>query len=332
MSTLTRSTIAAALVAMIAGSVPTWVRADDAPMAVQIVDALNKRFGVHPGFRANHAKGIVVEGSFKASPEAVGLSRSPLFTGVKFPVTVRFSDSSGLTNEPDASPVANPHGMAIKFHLPGSGESDIVVNAFKIFPVATAEDFRDLQSAAASSPPDRRCPLSSRHFLPATRAWRKPMRHWAYRPVSPMSSIFGIDAFVFTNKAGQKQAFRYIIAPEKVVHLSKEEAAIKSPDYLMNDLPARLAKGPVMFHIKAQLAAAGDPTNDATQAWPDDRKVVDLGVLTIERTVADSAAAEKKLLFLPGRLTDGIEPSDDPLIAVRDAAYVVSFGRRNANP
>jgi len=137
---------------------------------------------------------------------------------------------------------------------------------------------------------------------------------------------------VFTNKAGQKQAFRYIIVPEKVVHLSKEEAAKKSPNYLMDDLPARLAKGPATFHIKAQLAAAGDPTMDATQAWPDDRKVVDLGVLTIDRTVTDSAAAERKLLFLPGRLTDGIEPSDDPLIAARDAAYAVSFGRRSANP
>jgi len=90
LATLTRSTLAAALAAMIVASVPTWVRAEDAPVAVQIVDALNKHFGVHPGFRANHAKGIVVEGSFKASPEAASLSRSPLFTGVKLPVTVRF--------------------------------------------------------------------------------------------------------------------------------------------------------------------------------------------------------------------------------------------------
>ena len=74
------------------------------------------------------------------------------------------------------------------------------------------------------------------------------------------------------------------------------------------------------FHLEAQLAAAGDSTKDPTQPWPDDRKVVDLGVLTIDKAVADSAAAEKSLLFLPGQLTDGIEPSDDPLIDVRDAA------------
>ena len=69
---------------------------------------------------------------------------------------------------------------------------------------------------------------------------------------------FGVDAFVFTNKAGEKQAFRYIIAPEKVVHRARRTAR-KSPDYLMNELPARLAKGPVTFHIKAQLRRGGPP-------------------------------------------------------------------------
>ncbi|MGD0584551.1 MAG: catalase family peroxidase [Oryzomonas sp.] len=330
MAYLTRNTLAAALALTIAASIPAWVRADDAPVAVQVVDALNKNFGVHPGFRANHAKGIVVEGSFKASPKAASLSRSPLFAGGKLPVTVRFSDSGGPYLS-DASAMANPHGMAIKFHLPGGGESDIVANAFKFLPVATAEDFRDLQLAAASSPPGAPMSAQLKAFLASHPSVAKATATLGTPASFADEQYFGIDAFVFTNKAGHKQAFRYIIAPEKVVHLSKEDAAKQSPNYLMNDLPARLAKGPVTFHIKAQLAVAGDPTNDATQAWPDDRKVVDLGVLTIDRTVADSAAAERKLLFLPGRLTDGIEPSDDPLIAARDAAYAVSFGRRSAN-
>jgi hypothetical protein len=38
---------------------------DDQPVETQIVDAMNKLFGMHPGFRANHAKGVVVEGKFK---------------------------------------------------------------------------------------------------------------------------------------------------------------------------------------------------------------------------------------------------------------------------
>lgn len=85
------------------------VRADDQPVEVQIVDALNKAFGVHPGFRANHAKGVVVEGSFTASPEAATLSRAVLFNGSAIPVTIRFSDSTGIPDLPDGAPPANPH-------------------------------------------------------------------------------------------------------------------------------------------------------------------------------------------------------------------------------
>jgi catalase len=85
----------------------------------------------------------------------------------------------------------------------------------------------------------------------------------------------------------------------------------------------------VTFHLKAQLAAPGDPTADATRPWPEDRKLMELGQLTIDKAVADSATAQKALLFLPGQLTDGIEQSDDPLIDVRNGAYAESFSRRN---
>jgi catalase len=314
----------------IAVTVTPRVHADDVPVVVQIVDALNKRYGVHPGFRANHAKGIVVEGTFTASPEAARLSRSPLFTGKKLPVTVRFSDGGGIPTVADAAPVANPHGMAIKFRLPDGGESDLVVNAFKFFPVATPEEFRDLQLAAATSPPGAPVAPEFKAFLASHPGVAKANAALGIPASFAEEEYYGVDAFIFVDKTDHRQAFRYQITPDKVVHLSKEEAAQKSPNYLMDDLPARLAKGPVKFHLKAQLAAPGDSTKDPTIAWPADRKVVDLGVLTIERTVADSATFEKKLLFLPGRLTDGIEPSDDPLIAARDGSYAVSFGRRSA--
>ncbi len=91
----------------------------------------------------------------------------------------------------------------------------------------------------------------------------------------------------------------------------------------------RLKRGPVTFRLKAQLAAAGDSTKDPRIPWPNDRKVVELGVLTINKAVPNSAEVEKKLLFLPGQLTDGIEESDDPLIDVRNGAYALSFSRRN---
>ena len=323
--------IRAAALGAIAASVvvPTaaW-SADDVP--TQIVDALNALYGVHPGYRANHAKGIVAEGHFKASSEAAALTTSPIYSGESLPVTVRFSDAGGSPQVSDGSAAANPHGLAIKFRLPDGAESDIVVNALKFFPVATPEDFRDLQLAVAASPPGAPKPTKLETFIASHPVVPKAVATLGIPASFADEQYYGVDAFVFTDKAGHKQAFRYIIAPEHIVHLTGAEAATKSANYLMDELPKRLAAGTVTFRIKAQLAMSGDPTSDATKPWPDDRRIVDLGVLTIEKAVADSAAAQKALLFLPGNVTDGIEPSDDPLIAARDAAYAVSFGRRSA--
>jgi len=302
---------------------------DDNPkLDAEIVDALNKRYDVHPGFRANHAKGIILVGSFTPTPEAAALSKSPLFAGMTLPVTVRFSDASGRPHLHDAAPMANPHGMAIKFHLPNGVDSDIVANSLKFFTVATPEDFRDLQLAEASSPPGAPKSPQLQAFLKSHPSVEKANATLGTPDSYADEQYNGIDAFVFVNEAGQRQAFRYIFAPERIVHLSKDEAAKQLPDYLIDDLAQRLSRGPVSFHIKAQLAAPGDPTKDPTQPWPDDRKVVDLGTVSLIKTADDSDALQKILLFTPGRLTVGIEPSDDPLITARDGAYAESFKRR----
>jgi len=311
---------------------PTPVRDpnDDPKLDIGIVDALNTRYGTHPGFRANHAKGIVVEGTFTPTREAAELSRSPIFAGATLPVTVRFSDASGLPSLHDAAEVANPHGMSVKFHLPNGAESDIVANSLKFFTVATGEDFRDLQLTAATNPPGGPKSPQFEAFLKSHPSVEKANATLGTPDSYADEQYNGIDALIFVNAAGRKQAFRYIIAPEKIVHLSKEEAEKKSPNYLREDLQQRLTKGPVTFQLKAQLAAPDDQTKDPTKAWPPDRKVVDLGKVTITKTVADSDAVQKKLLFTPGRLTDGIELSDDPLLTARDGSYAESFKRRSA--
>ena len=309
--------------------VPMSVSAEDENVEVELVDAMNKVFGAHPGFRAIHAKGTVVEGSFKGAPNAAALSRATLFDGRTIPVTVRFSNSTGVPTIPDGSPDANPHGMAIKYHLPDGSETDMVINSLKFFPVSTAADLRDLFIAIGASPPDAPKPTKLDQFVAshptvaaagATVATPDSFAHEEYH---------GVNAFVLVNKAGERQAVRYVMSPEQIVHLGAAEAAKRPPDFLLDELPERLARGPVTFHLKVQLAAAGDATDDPSKPWSADRKVVELGVLTLDKVVPNSPEAQKKLLFLPGQVTDGIEASDDPMIAVRDGAYAVSFSRRN---
>jgi len=303
--------------------------AEDAPVATEVVDLANQINGVHPGFRAFHAKGIVVEGSFKASPQAAGFSRATLFNGRTIPVTVRFSDGNGMPNVPDGSPGANPHGMAIKYHLPDGTDTDMVTNSLKFFPVGTGEDFRDLLRAIIASPPDAPKPTKLEQFFASHPNAPKAFGSAATPDSYADEEYHGINAFVLVGKSGQRQAVRYLLVPEKLVHLAPEEAAKQSPDFLTDELTKRIERKPVVFHLKAQLAEPGDQTRDASQPWPDDRKVVELGVLTLNRVVADSLEAEKKLLFMPTALTDGIELSDDPLPVVRAAAYGVSFARRS---
>ena len=302
--------------------------ADNAPLPTQIVDLANKVDGVHPGFRAFHAKGVVVEGTFKASPEAARLSSATLFNGSTIRVTARFSDGAGVPTVPDGTP-AMPRGIAIKYHLPGGADTDMVTNSFKFFPVGTGEDFRDLLTAIVASPPTAPHPTKLEQFFGTHQNAPKAIGSLPIPDSFADEEYHGINAFIFVNKSGQRQAVRYVIAPEKLVHITAEEAAKQTPDYLFDDIAKRIAQKPVVFHLKVVLADPSDQTKDASQAWPDDRKVVDLGVLTLTKVVPNSPEAEKKLLFLPTTLTAGIELSDDPLPLVRTAAYSVSFGRRS---
>jgi catalase len=198
------------------------------------------------------------------------------------------------------------------------------------FPVATGEDFRDLLLAISDSGPGAAKPTKLDQFFASHPSAPKAFGTVATPDSFAYEEYYGLDAFIFVSKTGQRQAVRYQMVPEKVVHLEPGEAAKRPPDFLIDDLTKRIAQKPVGFHLKAQLAAPGDQTKDASQPWPDDRKVVDLGVLTLTTSLPNSLEAEKKLLFMPTSLTDGIELSDDPLPVVRAGAYAVSFSRRNA--
>ena len=301
--------------------------ADDAALTTQIVDTFYKIYGTHPGFRVNHAKGVVAQGSFVATPAASALSRAALFNGRTVPVTVRFSNDGGFPSVADGAP-SNPKGMAIKFHLSGGAEVDMVILAVKFFPVADAEQFRDLLVAISESPADAPKPTKLDQFSASHPRFPASFGSAPTPDSFADQEYHGIDAFIFVDKAGHRQAVRYVMTPEKAVRLTAEEAARQPPNFLVDDLPKRIAKRPVVFHLKAQLAAPDDQTMDPSQPWPDDRKLVDLGVLTLDKSVGDSLEAQKNLLFLPNRLTDGIELSDDRLPVIRSEVYVLAFARR----
>src|SRR6202041_2671006 len=125
--------------------------AQQTPLPVALVDALNVLSkGPHKGYRANHAKGVMVEGTFTPNPAAASFSKAPHFAKA-VPVLVRFSDTTGVPTLPDADPNASPHGIAIRFKLPDGTYADIVSISANSFPVATPEDFLAFLQAAAQT-------------------------------------------------------------------------------------------------------------------------------------------------------------------------------------
>ena len=124
-------------------------------------------FGLHPGFRPAHAKGTMLTGTFSPSPDAASLTRAPHINRESTPVTVRFSNSTGIPLVPDNDPNANPRGMAIRFHLAEHVHTDIVSHSTDGFPVRTGHEFLEFLRAIASSDPSKPSPSPIEAFLGA---------------------------------------------------------------------------------------------------------------------------------------------------------------------
>jgi catalase len=101
---------------------------------------------------------------------------------------------------------------------------------------------------------------------------------------------------------------------------------------MFDDLRHRMARGPIAYRLFVQLANPGDRTNDGSVVWPDDRKRVQLGTITLTAIAPDNKALQRSLAFNPIYLTDGIQLSDDPFPALRCAVYGLSTQHRGPAP
>jgi catalase len=109
---------------------------------------------------------------------------------------------------------------------------------------------------------------------------------------------------------------------------AQAEAGQPDKNYLFDDLMAQLRRQPLQWHLIVTVGQPGDPTNDATIAWPADREKVEVGTLTVNRLVGEAEGVCRDVNFDPLVLPDGIEASDDPLLSARSAVYSSSFMRR----
>jgi catalase len=303
-------------------------QASDADLANQLVASLRSAFGNHRA-RAAHAKGIIVEGRFTPTAEGRTLSTAAIFTKPSLPVTARFSDSTGLPDIADTDDNARPHGLGLRLHGGDGANLDLVSHSFNGFPAATAAEFAEFLKAVVASGPGVAKPtpldtfLASHPIAVAFLTTQKPP------PVSfATTAYYGVNAIALIDAAGRRTHVRHRIMPTAGEHsLDAATRAKMGPNYLQEEIAHRLAAGPASFDWFVQVAEAGDALDNPAVAWPESRQLVRVGTIEIERVAADQSRADKTLVFGPGLLPAGMEGAD-PMLKIRDAAYLISMKGR----
>jgi catalase len=247
---------------------------------------------------------------------------------------VRFSSSTGLPQIPDNDPNANPRGLAVRFHLAEHVHTDIVSHSTDGFPTRTGQEFLEFLKAAASSDPSKPSPSPIEAFL----ASHPKALTFVHTPKPTPSSFakesyFGVTALRFTNKDGVSRYGRYRIAPDAgIEHLDEATAKTQGANYLFDELTERIKRGPIGFQILVQVANDNDIVDDATVHWPEQRPLINLGRILLTNSVSGNMREHEKIIFDPIPRVDGIEPSDDPLLELRAAIYLLSGRRRRQAP
>jgi catalase len=292
-----------------------------------VIQQFDTLFGVHPGFRPAHAKGLMLNGTFRSSPQAASFTRAPHVTRPETPVLARFSNSTGLPMLPDNDPNANPRGLAIRFALGDHVHTDIISHSTDGFPTRTGEEFLEFLRAAAVASTS---PATIQAFLGAHPAALAFVQTPKPSPSSfARERYFGVTAMRFISANGSSRYGRYRIIPDAGVdHLDDATASSRGPNFLFDELSSRLAQGPIGFRILVQVAQDGDIADDATKHWPEDRQLIEFGRVQLTGVVAANDQEQQKIIFDPIPRVDGIEPSADPLLELRAAIYLMSGRRR----
>jgi catalase len=305
--------------------------AADEVTATQVVDALEGTFGVTPGERRNHTKGTCAVGEFVGTKEAALYTRSAVFSGKAVPVVARFSVAGGNPKVPDTAP--NARGMALEFRLPAGQVHHMTMLNTPVFGAASPQTFLDLTLAMRPDPatgkpdPEKMKAFKASHPDNLAQAQFLATNN---PPVSyANSSYFGIHTFKFINKENKTTLVRWQFVPrDGEKRLSNEELKTAGPDFLEQKLISRAQQGPVRWDMVVWIGEAGDPEDNPTLAWPDTRKKVTVGTLSITAAMPQKGAECERINFDPMVMADGIAPTNDPILRFRSPAYAVSFARR----
>jgi len=291
------------------------------------IAAIRGAGGACPGYRALHAKGTLYRGTFTATPEAAGLSRAQHLDGSPVPTLVRFSNGSGNPAQPDGAP--GVRGLAVKFTLPDGSTTDVSTQTARLFAASGPDGFVDLLKALRPGPT---MPARLARLFATRPALLRALPVLAAAGKTPASyatiEYHGLHAFRWVAADGSARFVRYHLIPDAgVEHLSLLASRKRDRDFLTDELNTRLGNSPVRFDYRVQIAGPNDSTVDPSAPWHS-ADTVTVGTIEITGVDTEREHGGDIVVFDPMRVTDGIEPSEDPVLHFRTLAYSASVKLR----
>jgi catalase len=295
--------------------------------ADRLVAALAPPGGPALGRRRNHVKGVCFTGTFEANGAGTALSKAAMLVRGRYPVVGRFNLGTADLNAPDAS--VRVRGMGLQITAPGGQVWRAAMINPPIFAVATPQGFYELLVASHAKAPDAMKTFAAAHpeFAPFG-AWAK---NGPWTGSYAEERYNSLNSFVFINRTGERRVVRWSLLPAaQPVSVPHDVLLKQAPDFLEQEIAQRITGGPLRWTMVVTVAAPGDPTADPSQAWPQDRRAVDVGALVVQQIQAERDGPCRDVNFDPAVLPAGIATSDDPFPAARSSAYRRSYDLRTA--
>lgn len=285
------------------------------------IDLFEATGGKFVGYRRNHAKALAVSGRFESNGNGAEVSSASVFVKGVHPVVGRFSVGGQNPHQPDTGA---GQALALEFSLPGGQQWRTAMAAAPVFMAPTPEMFFGLIEARTSG--DKEKVAAFLRDNPATAAAQKLIEAAPKASSFAQASYSSLNTFIFVTKDGARTPVRWRAIPDG------DEAgspAKNGPNWMFEALAQRVRRGELRYRLMLQIGMPGvDQTHDPTLPWPADREQIDAGTLVLGHAITQEQERIRDTNFDPTVLPNGIEISDDPILAARAAVYAESFRRR----
>lgn len=281
-------------------------------------------------FRRAHAKGVCLAGEFVSSGLLAPYSTSEFFQEGAQPFVGRFSIAGGNPLAPDlAAPVRS---LALSFASESGQRWRTAMNTPPVMAVRTPEDFYQqiqvLTPDPATGKPDGEKIKAFFAAHPETAAFNQWKQGYTATTSFATEQYHSINAFYLVDAKGQRQAVRWAAVPQASAQAMAGDISASERDALQLELAQRLENDAVRFDLMVSFADASDDENNATIAWPAERKTINAGTVVISAVHAQRGGACDGINFDPLVLPSGIAATADPILNARGSAYAESYRRR----